>query len=151
MRAEISSSNILSFSIRIAGLHGVEAPGQAKTNVVVFFRALSVHADAPQRLRSFASSGENRAAIAEAAERLGGKEAGRGRVAEGAELAALVARAKGLRGIIEHEQALVLRDRGNRIMVGALAKQVDRDDRARLQAKPARGRDAAPEGLPRPC
>ena len=39
-----------------------------------------------------------------------GKEAGRGRKAEGAEPAALVAGAKALRGVIEHEQAFGLGD-----------------------------------------
>ena len=102
-----------------------------------------MHADAAQRLGKLGIVGEDRAAIAEAAERLGRKEAGRGRKPEGAELAALVARAKALRGVVEHEQAFGLGDGGDRIMVGALPEQVDRDHADRLEAGLPRGRDAA--------
>ena len=93
--------------------------------------------------REFGIVGEDRAAVAEAAERLGREEAGRGRKAEGAEPAALVARAESLRGVVEHEQALGLGDRADRVMVGALPEQVDRDHRLRLEAELLRGRDAA--------
>ena len=62
-------------------------------------------ADAAQLLRQLGIVGEDGAAVAEAAERLGREEAGGGGKAEGAEAAALVARAEPLRGVIEHEQA----------------------------------------------
>ena len=87
------------------GLHGVEPSGQAEADIVVFVRALAVDADAAQRRGKFGIVGEDRAAVAEAAERFGREKAGRGGMAVGAEPAALVARAKTLRGIIEHEQA----------------------------------------------
>ena len=124
-------------------LHGVEPPGQAEADIVVFVRTLPVHANAAQRLGKLVIVGEDRAAVAEAAERLCREKAGRGGKAEGAEPAALVARAKALRGVIEHEQAFGLRDRGDRVMVGALSEQVDRDHRDRLEAALLRGRDAA--------
>ncbi len=60
------------------GLHGVEPAGQAEPDVVVFVDALPVHADAAQRVGELVIVGEDRAAVAEAAERLGREEAGRG-------------------------------------------------------------------------
>ncbi len=131
------------------GLHGIEPPGQPETNIVVFVRALAVDADAAQRFGKFGIVGEDRPAVAEAAERLGREKAGRGDEAEGAETAALVAGAKRLRGVIEHEQALGFRDRADGIMVGALPEQVDRDHRPRLEAELLRGRDAALERIRR--
>src|SRR6185295_3466861 len=68
---------------------------------------------------------------------------GRGDEAEGAETATLVTGAKRLRGVIEHEHALGLRDRTDGVVVGALPEQVDRDYRRRLQAELFRGGDAA--------
>jgi hypothetical protein len=89
-------------------------------------------------LRSVSASsviiGKDGAAIAEAAERLVVEEAGRGRKPKRADPAALVARAKTLRSVIEHEQALGLRDLGDRVVVGALAEQVDGDHGPWLQA-----------------
>ena len=52
-------------------LHGVEPPGEPETDIVVFVGALAVDADAAQRLGKFGIVGEDRAAVAEAAERLG--------------------------------------------------------------------------------
>ncbi len=95
--------------------------------------------------------GEDRAAIAIAAERLGREEAGRGGKPEGAELAALVAGAKALRGIIEHEQSLGLRDRADGVVVGALPEQIDQNHAARLQPALPGGRDAALERGDDPC
>jgi hypothetical protein len=113
-------------------LHGVEPPGKAEADIVVFVRTLAVDANAAQRGGEFGVVGENRPAVAEAAERLGRKEAGRGGEAEGTEPATLVAGAEGLGGVVEHEQALGGRDRFDGVMVGALPEQVDRDHRARL-------------------
>ena len=127
------------------GLHGVEPAGQAEADVVVFVDALPVHADAAQRRRELVVIGEDRAAVAEAAERLCREEAGRGRQRQRAELAALVARAKPLCGVVEHEQAFSLGDLGDGVAIGRLAEQVDRNDRDRLEAGLAGGRDAALE------
>ena len=115
-------------------LHGVEPPGQPETDIVVFVRTLAVDADAAQRLGKFGVVGEDRAAVAKTAERLGREKAGRGGEAEGAEPAALVAGAESLRGVVEHEQALGLGDRADRVMVGALPEQIDRNHRPRLEA-----------------
>src|SRR5439155_25984838 len=57
-------------------LPGAETPGQAKAHIVVFVGALAVNADAAQRLGKFVIIGKDGATIAEAAERLGGEEAG---------------------------------------------------------------------------
>ena len=78
--------------------------------------------------RQFGIVGEDRAAVAEAAERLGREKAGRGGKAEGAEPTALVARAKTLCRVIEHEQAFGFGDRADGVMVGALPEQIDRND-----------------------
>ena len=59
--------------------------GQAEADIVVFVGALAVHANAAQRVRQLVIVGEDRAAIAVAAERLGREEAGRGGKTEGAE------------------------------------------------------------------
>ena len=87
---------------------------------------LSVPCPCTRRLFRRSSSsrvvGQNRAAIAIAAERLGRKKARRGRVPEGAELASLIGRAKTLRGIVEHEQVFGLRDSGDRIVIGRQAR-----------------------------
>ena len=50
-----------------------------------------------------------------------------------AEAAALVARAKRLRGVVEHKHSLGFGDRRDRIMVGGLPEQIDRNDRFRLE------------------
>src|SRR6185312_16110598 len=105
-------------------------------DIVVSVRTLAVRADAAQDPGKLRVVGEDRAAIAKTAERLGRKKAGRSRKSEGAETAAVVARAKGLAGVVEHEQALLARDGSDGIMIGALAEQVDRDDADRFQAEP---------------
>src|SRR5436305_7945517 len=85
------------------GLHGVEPAREPEPNVIVFVRALAMNPDAAQRIGELVVVGEDRPAIAEAPERLGGKKAGRGSKGRRAEPTALVAGAKGLRGVIEHE------------------------------------------------
>ena len=85
------------------GLHRVEPPREPEPNVVVFVRALAVNPDAAQRVGELVVVGQDRPAIAEASERFGGKKAGRGSKSRRAEPTALVAGAKGLRGVIEHE------------------------------------------------
>ncbi len=63
------------------GLDGVEAAVQADADAIVFAAALAMHAQAPQDLRELVVVGEDRAAVAIAAERLGREEAGAGGVA----------------------------------------------------------------------
>ena len=96
-----------------------------------------------RRLRRFGQGvvvGQHRAAVAVAAKRLGREKAGRGGVAESAEPAAIEGRAEGLRGVVEHEQVGVLGNRGDGVVVGRQAEQVDRDDRLRRQAYALGGR-----------
>src|SRR5262245_45665678 len=95
-----------------------------------------MHADAAQVFRKLRIVGQDRSAVAETTERFCREKAGRGREPKGTELAALVARAKALRGIIEYEQARFLRNRADRVVVGAVPEQIDRDHRFRLEAEP---------------
>src|SRR4029453_12474679 len=57
------------------GLHRVEASGQSEGDIVVFVAAPAVAADAAQLCCEIGVVGEDRAAIAVAAERLGREEA----------------------------------------------------------------------------
>ena len=129
------------------GLDGVEAAVQSDADAIVLAAALAVHAQAPQDLRELVVVGEDRAAVAVAAERLGGKEARAGRVGQRPDLAVAIGRAEGLRGVVDHEQLLRVGDRGDRGVVGGLAEQIDRDDRLRLEPELARHRDRAGEAL----
>ena len=86
--------------------------------------------------------GEDRAAVAEASERLGREKAGRGGKADRAEATALVGGAKTLRGVVENEHPLGFGDRGDRIMIRGLPEQIDRNDRSRLQTLLLGDRDA---------
>src|SRR5207244_11027712 len=104
------------------GLNGIEPCSEADADIVVFIGALPMHADAAQPLGERGIVGKDGAAVAIAAERLCGEEAGRGGAAEGAEAAALVAGAKALRGVIEHEQALGFGHRRYRVVIGALSE-----------------------------
>ena len=113
-------------------LDGVEARGKADADIVVFVAALAVHAQAAQGIGHISVVGKHRAAVAIAAERLCGEEAGGGRVAESAEPAVIVDRAEGLRGIVENKQVFRLSRRSNRIVIGRQPEQIDRDDRLRL-------------------
>jgi hypothetical protein len=115
-------------------LHGIEPRGEPEANIVVFVRTLAVDPDAAQRCGKFRIVGEDRPAIAKTAERLCREKTGRGRKPEGADAPTPVARAKALRGVIENKEPIALRDRGNRIMVGALPEQIDRDHGHRLEA-----------------
>ncbi len=67
--------------------------------------------------------------------------------AEGAELAALVGGAEGLRGIVEHEQVMRLGRGRNGVVIGRQAEQIDRDHRLRLEPEPAGGRDGLTDAL----
>ena len=104
-------------------------------------------AHAAQRLGEVGVVGEDRTAIAIAAERLGREEAGGGGKPAGAEPPSLVAGAKALGGVVEHEHALFSGDRGDRIVIGRLAEQIDRDHRLQLQAVSLGGGDAALQRL----
>ena len=126
-------------------LHGVEPPGEPEPDIVVFVGSLAMHADAAQVFHKLRIVGQDRAAVAETAERFRREKTRRGRKPKGPEPAALVTCAKALRGVVEHEQARFLRNRADRIVVGALPEQIDRDDRFRLEAEPFCGGNTADE------
>src|SRR5712692_1475405 len=127
-------------------LHGIEPPGQPETDIVVFVETLAVDADAAQRLGEFGIVGENRSAVAKAAKRFCREKTGRGGKAKAAETAALVAGAKCLCRVIEHEHALCLGDRRDCIMVGGLPEQIDWDNGLRLEPLLFRERDSVLQG-----
>src|SRR5581483_5873450 len=96
-------------------------------------------APAPRLLRQALVVGADRAAVAQRAEVLARVEAERGGGAEGAGAAVAVAGAVGLGRVLEHEEAVALRDRADRVHVSHLTVQVDREDGRRPRADSARG------------
>ena len=102
---------------------------------------LSVPWPCTRRLFNTAASivvvGEDRAAVAIAAERLGRKEARRRDVADRADLATPVGGAKALRGVAEDPQPVRRRDRQDRVVVGRLTEEIDWDDPDWLQPEVA--------------
>ena len=106
-------------------LDGVEPAVEADAGAIVFVAALAVDAQAAQHRRKLVVVGENGAAVAVAAERLGGKEARCRRRRDRAQPAVPVGCAKSLRRIVKDEQAVRCRDRGNALMVGRLAEEID--------------------------
>jgi hypothetical protein len=90
-----------------------------------------VQADAFHPRRECVIVGEDRAAVAIAAERLRRKEARRGRGAEGPELVAAIGRAEALRRVVEDCQIVFLGNCRDRFMIGRQAEQIDRNDRTR--------------------
>src|SRR3546814_5378429 len=91
---------------------------------------LSMRADAAQQRRQIVVIGETGTAIAVAAERLAREKAGGRDRAQRAGGAAAEGRAKALRGILDHRDVARGGDFGERAIIGTLAEQVDRDDRA---------------------
>ena len=100
-------------------------------------------AQTPDPRRKRVVIGENRAAVAIAAKRLGREETRRGRGRERAELPAPIGRAECLRGIVENGEAVLGRNCGDRVVVRGQAEQIDRDHGTRLKAAPLRGCDGA--------
>ena len=113
-------------------LNGIEPAGDADTGGVVFVGAFAVNAQAAQAFGKRIVVGENGAAVAVAAERLGGKKAGRRRRRERAELAGSVGRAKRLRCVVEHLHAVRGGKCGDSVVIGRQAEQIDGNDSARL-------------------
>ena len=124
-------------------LDRIEAPGDADARGVVFIGALAVHAQASQPRRQFVVIGQDGAAVAVAAQRLGGEKARRRRERECAELAAPVSGAERLRRVVEHQKVVRGGDCGDRVVVGRQPEQVDRNDGARFEPEPPCGRDRA--------
>ena len=100
-------------------------------------------ANAAQRVGEIVIVGENRAAVAVAAQRLCGKETGRGGIGQRAQPAAMAGRAKSLRGVVQHKEAFGTRQISDPLMIGALAEQIDRDYGLWLEAKLPCGRNPA--------
>jgi hypothetical protein len=102
-----------------------------------------VHADLAAGLRQRIVAGEDRTAVAVAAQRLAGEEAGAAEAAEVAAPAALVAGAEALRRVLDHRDvAVACGDGVDLVHVGHLAVQAHRHDGPR--ARRDLGLDAAP-------
>ena len=112
-------------------LQGVEAAIHAHADVVVA-AVLAVAGDLADDLGELVVVGEDGAAVAIAAERLAGEEAGAGDGAEVARHAALVAGAEALRSVFDDRDAKFGGDGVDGVEVGALAVQAHRDDGAGL-------------------
>src|SRR5207237_1067184 len=117
-------------------LHGIEPSGQTETNIVIFVQALAMDANAAQPLGKFGVVGENGATIAKTSERLGRKKAGRSGKPKRTEAPSLVARPERLRSVVENEHALGPGDRANRVVIGTLSEQIDRNHGPWLETKP---------------
>src|SRR4051794_15649412 len=106
-----------------------------------------MYAETPQHRSELAVIGENRAAVAVAAERLCGKKARcRGR-RHRAQAPVPVCRTEGLRCIVKNKQPFGLCGRGNALMIGGLAEEIDGDHRSRIEGKPARDRARAAQAV----
>ncbi len=109
--------------------------GQAEADVVVFVRALAVDADAAQRLGQFGIVGEDRAAVAEAAERLGRERSwsrSQGRRCRAA--GPCSSRRNPCAASSSTNMPSASATAAMRVMVGALPEQIDRNDGPRLEA-----------------
>jgi hypothetical protein len=106
-----------------------------------------MHTQAAQDFGQLVIIGEHRAAVAVAAERLRREEARRSRPGQRAQFAIAIGRTERLRGVIDHEQLLRLRDRRNGVVVGRLTEQIDRDHGFRLEAELACHRKRAREAV----
>ena len=97
-------------------------------------------AQAAVKVCSVFAFGEQGAAVAVSAQRLGREEAGRGRVGLAAEHLAVQGGAETLCEIVQQEQIFRPGDVGQGGPVGGLAEKVDSDDRARRQhrSRPSR-------------
>ncbi len=109
----------------------VEPPGDADANGIVFVGALAMDAQALHLAGEFVVIGEHGTAVAVAAERLGREKTRRARRRQRAEPAAAIGGAESLRGIIEHEHAVLGGDGANGVVVGGQPEQIHRDDCAR--------------------
>ena len=68
--------------------------------------------------------GEDGTAVAVAAQGLGREERGGGDGAEGAALAALIGRAEGLGGVLDENEAVLLADGGDGVVVAGVAQNI---------------------------
>src|SRR5262245_5691320 len=99
---------------------------------------LAVIAQRKEPRRLVVVVGEDRAAIAVTAERLGRIEAGRGIRRERADFPPVEARAETLGGVRDHEKFVLFGDRADGFVIGRLSVEIDRDHATRGESKPLR-------------
>jgi hypothetical protein len=117
-------------------LQGIE-PRRGPDHAMVVAGLLTVRAQQAHPLGDLGVGRRHRAAVAPRPEVLGRVEREAPGVAQRADAAAVIARAVGLRGVLDHEQAGLARQREDRVHVDRLAIEVDRDDGARARAETA--------------
>ena len=111
------------------GLERVEAAVGADPDVIVFVAALAVDAERAKPLGDAFMIGEDGAAVAVAAERLGREEAGRRDGPEGARAPPPDLAAEALGGVLDQIELVLLAQRFDCVIVGGEAEQVDRHHR----------------------
>ena len=111
-----------------SGLEGVES-GVDPNLVMVILRLHPVDAQPGERPAEVGVIGGHQAAVAESAQVLGGVEAERRGLAEPAGATPLIRGPDGLGGVFENEEPVSAGDLVDRVHVGGLAVEVDRDDR----------------------
>lgn len=111
------------------GLQGIQAAVHADADVVIA-AILAVSRDLAQHDSKGVVIGEDRAAVPVAAQGLAGEKAGTGNRGQVAALAAFVAAAQALGGVLDDRQAVPGGDGVDGIHIGALAVQGHRDDGA---------------------
>ena len=114
-------------------LEGVEAAVEADADDVVLALALAVLADRAPARRQRRVVGEERAAVAVAAERLGRVEAGRGDRRQCADGPAAARAPETLGRVVDQQHPPLRRERRERLVVRRLAEQVRRDHRLRRE------------------
>ena len=96
--------------------------------VILPFRALSVNLIRAQQFRDPVIIRKDSAAVAIAAQRLGGEEGGGGNIAEGAALFPLVGCAGALSGVLDQQQSVFLADGADLVIFGRVSEEVHRYD-----------------------
>ena len=115
-------------------LQGVHPAIHADTLHRIAGASLAMGSQRPVQSGALRGFGEQRAAIAIGAKRLGGKEAGGGGVGGFAQPLTVQASAEALRAVIQSEQVFARGDGLQSRPVRRLPEQIDADDRARAQA-----------------
>src|SRR5581483_1124171 len=138
VRHAVSSDDLVGKYLQLldqdGSLESVESSGDADPYIIVFIGTLPMDAQASDDVGKMVVVGQDGAAVAEATERLGGKEARCGGAGQRSEAAAFVGSAEALRGIVEHEQLFRSGDRRDGVVIGRLPEQIDRDDRLGREA-----------------
>lgn len=114
-------------------MYGIQPPVYANAYDVVFVGALAVAAHGTQDVVKPVVIGKYRAAVAIAPEGFGWIETRGGAMGQGTDFAVSAGAAECLRCVGDDEQVFFLGNRVDGLVVGGLAKEIDRDDGSWLQ------------------